>query len=443
MLALLLAILALLTALSIRERKQKDHKLPMKRSGQQSGPEKSTPPPVSLSRAQPTGSRYPIRRNALLSVGASLLALIIILVLVASVTLLPDLHLKTSEAKLPSAPTTATRPNVVRTASEKGIIFPRWFPGGYGSADKDWQNSLHIIKKQTAAEWIEIPVLFSQANGHSTVVEHSQSTVDVAAFSAGVHAAHALGLRVFFVPLMSVREPGGWSGSIDLKTDQQQQAWFNSYWNTLRPYVQTAANDNVEQMAIGTELQSLQKTVAAPKWNQLIARIRTIFKNTLTYDMNWYSLSQSQPQPEWLKNPELAMIGVSSYIPLTDVAQRIDPQNMPALWQNKIRVHLDALSTEVGKPVLISEIGYRNTSDALYRTWEAHSNAALDSQEQAGAFDAALANTFADTQIGGIFFWGWDDVDQFTIKNRPAAQVLLKWYSQAQARQQSQEFSYA
>jgi Glycoside Hydrolase Family 113 len=448
MLASLLTTLALLTLLSLREHRQKKHISSMKRSERPSEPEKVIQPATPISPVQRITPHVPPqkKKNILLSAGASLAALIIILAVIAATTLLPGLHLKTSEAKLPpSSP--VTRASVTRTTLEKGIVFPRWSPDGYGQADKDWQNSLQIIKQQTASKWIEMPILFSQATGQSTVVEHSQSTVDVAAFSAGVRAAHALGLHVFFAPLMSVRESDGWSGSIDLKTDQLQQAWFDSYWNTLQPYVQAAAKDDVEQMAIGTELQSLQQTVPAARWNQLIARIRAIFKNTLTYDMNWYSLTQSQsksqPQPDWFKNPELAMIGVSSYIPLTDVPQRIDPQNMPALWQNKVKVHLDALSTEVGKPVLISEIGYRNTSDALYRTWEAHSNAEIDSQEQAGAFEAALANTFADPQIGGIFFWGWDGVDQFTIKNRPATQILLKWYNQPEARRRSREFLYA
>ena len=102
---------------------------------------------------------------------------------------------------------------------------------------------------------------------------------------------------------------------------------------------------------------------------------------------------------------------------------------MPALWRDKIKTQLDALAGQIGKQVLISEIGYRNSSDALYHTWESTTTAKADPQEQAGAFDATLTNVFSDAHIAGTFFWGWDDVGRFAFSGQPATQVLLKWYT--------------
>ena len=226
---------------------------------------------------------------------------------------------------------------------------------------------------------------------------------------------------------MQVREPGGWSGSITFNSTAQEQAWFDSYWNAILPYVSAAASLNVEQMAIGTELQKLQRIVPDALWNQLIARIRGVFQNTLTYDMNWSSLPL--PMPAWLRNANLTYIGVSTYIPLLDKSARVDPSDMAALWRTKIKTQLDALAAQLGKEVLITEIGYRNSSDALYRTWEQDSTAGADPQEQAGAYDAALSNVFTDPSIAGTFFWGWDDVGRFAINGQPAVGVLLKWYT--------------
>lgn len=101
---------------------------------------------------------------------------------------------------------------------------------------------------------------------------------------------------------------------------------------------------------------------------------------------------------------------------------------MPALWCSKIKTQLDALAGQLGKQVLITEFGYRNSSDALYLTWEASTTAKTDPQEQAGAYDAALTNVFSDVSIVGTFFWGWDDVGRFAIRGQPAVRVLLKWY---------------
>ncbi len=320
---------------------------------------------------------------------------------------------------------------LVRPDFERGIIYPQWSPAGYGDQDVAWQEALGTVKTKTGAQWIEIPILFSQATSTSTTVEVSQSTSGVQAFIQGIEKAHSLGYKVFFVPLMQVREPGGWSGSITFKTAAQEQAWFDGYWHTIQPYVMAAANEHVEQMAIATELQTLQQIVPDPFWNQLISRIRSIFKGTLTYDMNWSSLGM--PMPAWLKNPALTYIGVSTYIPLVDQPVRVDPKDMQALWREKIKPQLDALAAELGKQVLISEIGYRNSADALYRTWEATSKALPDPAEQAGAYAAALSNVYGDTHIAGIFFWGWDNVGMFAIAGQPAAQVLLKWYTLKQS----------
>jgi len=328
---------------------------------------------------------------------------------------------KTSPAR--ATPTTQAHP----TTFERGIIYPQWSQNGYGTQDTAWQQGIATMKTQTAAQWIEIPVLFSQATSSSTTVKVSTSAPDVQSFTEGIERAHALGYRVFFAPLMQVRQPGGWSGSIAFTTSAQEQAWFDSYWQALQPYITAAAGEHVEQMAIGTELQTLQQTVPAPFWNQLIARIHSIFNGTLTYDMNWSSLSQTMPN--WLKNPALTYIGVSEYIPLLNTPARIDPAAMPALWQQKVRPQLDALARTLNKPLLITEIGYRNSADTLYHTWEATSTAHADPVEQAGAYNAALSNILRDSHIAGSFFWGWDDVGMFAIAGQPAVQVLHQWYT--------------
>jgi len=93
-----------------------------------------------------------------------------------------------------------------------------------------------------------------------------------------------------------------------------------------------------------------------------------------------------------------------------------------------VKVPLDALALQLRKPVLISEIGYRDTSDALYHPWETQTSAATDLEEQMAAYDAALANTITDTFIQGIFFWAWS-FPLFEPNQRPAARVLYHWYT--------------
>ncbi len=366
--------------------------------------------------------RPPLRRRVFMfASGAVLIAVI------AAIFVFSRQSYSGSPVHMSRGPVKTAQPVVLHPVFERGVTYPQWFPNGYGTHDTVWQKGVAKIKGQTGARWIEITVPFSQPTSSSSVVRVSQSAPGVQAFIEGIQRLHALGYKVFFVPLIQVIQAGGWSGSINFQTLGQEQTWFNSYWNTIQPYVLAAADYHVEQMAIGTELQTSQQIVPDSLWNQLITNIRNVYKNSLTYDMNWSSLSN--PIPHWLKNPDLTYIGVSTYIPLENTPVRVDPKQMPALWQTMIKTQLDALAIQLGKQVLISEIGYRNSTDALYQTWLTYSKAHADPAEQAGAYNAALSNVVGDTHIAGTFFWGWNDVGMFAIAGQPAVQILLKWYT--------------
>jgi hypothetical protein len=371
------------------------------------------------------------QRNALLVVVALLLLGVVGQALFAAHVLLPKSFSVSSSANTNGATfvTQAPAKTVTRAQTfETGIVTPQWQQQtAYGP---QWQQSLSDIQTQTGARWIELSLLFSQSSSTSTSVQTTQSTPLVSSFAAGVRAAHAKGLHVFVVPLMGVREVGGWAGSIHFSSQADEQAWFDSYWNTYKPYIEAAAQADADQMAIATECAWLQQNAPASMWNQLIDRIHGVFKGTLTYDTNWYPVNQ--PIPTWFENAHINMIGVSSYIPLIDVSRRVDPKDMIALWKQRVQSVLDTISAHCGKPVLVSEIGYRDSADALYHSWEQNSNTPVDQAEQAGAYEATLENALSDKRIAGIFFWGWEDVNMFTIKGQSmTTAVLYKWYSSA------------
>ncbi len=372
-----------------------------------------------------------VQRNALLAVVALLLLGVLGQALFAAHV--PFLNVfsagNSASANGVTFVTQAPAKTVTRTQPfETGIVTPQWQQQtAYGP---QWQQSLSDIHTQTGARWIELSLLFSQPTSTSTTVQTTQSTPLVSSFAAGIRAAHAKGLHVFVVPLMGVREAGGWAGSIHPSSQAQEQAWFDSYWNTYKPYVEAAAQQGADQMAIATECSWLQQNAPASMWNQLIKRVHSVFTGTLTYDMNWDMANK--PIPTWLTNPNINMIGVSSYIPLINVSQRVEPKAMIALWKSKINSILDTVSENSGKPVLISEIGYRDSADALYHSWEQNSKAPVDPAEQAGAYEAALENALPDQRIAGIFFWGWEDVGMFTLKGQSmTTAVLHKWYTSA------------
>ena len=230
------------------------------------------------------------------------------------------------------------------------------------------------------------------------------------------------------MPLLGVDVQGAWAANIQFSSVEQTQQWFDSFWQAFQPYVVAAQVGGAEQLSIGTEEEWLQQSAPSSLWNILIARVRNIFTGIITYDMNWTSLSD--PLPGWMNNADLGMIGVSEYIPMIDTRERVDPTKMISLWQDKVKAKLDKLAKQLGKPVLLSEIGYRNSADSLYHPWFPYSTVSPpDPAEQAAACDAALANVIPDQYIVGIFFWGWDEVEGFKLSGQPATDVLLKWYT--------------
>ncbi len=387
------------------------------------------PTPVPVEQVQLKRFRSPTLQQGML-IGGALLVILAILGQVLFALHVPMPKVLAFGKSTSSGATFITQPpavTVTRTHTfETGIVTPQWQQQtAYGP---QWQQSLSDIQMQTGAQWIELSLLFSQATASSTTVRTTQSTPLVSSFEAGVRAAHAKGLHVFVVPLMGVDEKGGWAGIIHPSSQDQEQAWFDSYWNTYKPYVEAAARAGADQIAIATECSWLQENAPVSMWNQLIERIHGVFAGTLTYDMNWQPIDQ--PIPDWFSNQNISMLGMSSYIPLTNVSTRIDPKDMVSLWKDKVQSVLDKISMRTGKQVLISEIGYRNSSDALYNTWEQDSKTPLDPAEQAGAYEAALTNAIQDQRIAGIFFWGWEDVGKFTLKGQSMTNAVLhKWYT--------------
>jgi hypothetical protein len=310
---------------------------------------------------------------------------------------------------------------------ENGVVFPRWSNRAYGGNDQDWLTELPQMVNQTSACWVEMPVLFQQTTLTSTDVAPGPKTPTVASFAYGLHYAHSLGLHVFVTLLVTISTGAEhWVGDVDLPTLAAQQQWFTNYWKTVQPYVVAAQQAGVEQLSIGTEIQWLEDHAPETLWNNLISQFHTTFSGNLTYDINWTALKE--PTLPWMKSPYLKMIGISAYAPVIRTSQRIDPQQMPALWASSVKSLVDNYSTQLGEPVFISEVGYRNTVDALFQPWQPTSSATIDAQEQQGACSAVLQNVLTDTRILGNFFWAWDGAENLNLKNSIAAQTIQHYY---------------
>src|SRR5258708_1135752 len=297
-----------------------------------------------------------------------------------------------------------SRVHYKRPDFEAGITFPEWTPDGYGAK---WQQQLPAIQTQSGARWMEMTVFLSQATDNSTQVRTNQSTPTPQSFASGIKAARDQGYHVFVGPLMGVDSPADqWAGTKRFSNSQEKAQWFDSYWKRYQAYVEVGAENGADQLGIGTEMVLLQQSAPAALWNTLISRIHSVFPGTLTYDMDWSSLGQAPPS--WMSNTQLAVIGISEYLQLANDHTRVDPKDIPGLWKTIVKTALDNFSLQVGKSLVISEIGYRNTADALDQPWARYSTGSPpDPEEQAAASAPALTKVIPDKLIARISSWAW------------------------------------
>jgi hypothetical protein len=329
----------------------------------------------------------------------------------------------------------ATPVEYIRPDFQTGMIFPRWGQDSYTSRDPNYAIGLGEIQQQTGARWVELTILFSQTTRHSTTIYPDPLSATPASLAAGIEAAHARGFKVFVEPLISLAQNGPgpsaqWSGNIGFPQGSEETAlWFQNYWQALEPYMVAGQHVGVDQMAIGAELAGLESHAPANDWYWLIAQARSVYSGRLTYDMNFTSLTRPGPVPVWMTSPSLTALGVSLYSSIVPLANEPVPlSSIPERWAATAGATLDAFAERAGRPMVISEIGYRATADAGYRPFQNTSQAGPDPELQAALYSAATTYALSDPHVEGIYFWAWS-LPPFSPNWSPAARALKSLYN--------------
>ncbi len=311
-----------------------------------------------------------------------------------------------------------------RPELEAGVTFPQWGPSAYGPSNPDWARGVADVRQETGARWLGMVVDFYQDGYDSTTVFAGSGTPTPDNLAAGITTAREAGFQVYVFPLLTVLNvPNNWGANVHFNDPTRSAAWFDGYWKAFAPYASAAARAGAAQLSIGHEYGGME-TAPASQWNDFIQRVHAVFPGKLTYDLNWSSLWNA-PQP-WMRDPLLSYLGISEYMPLTTGPVSLTVSQMSAFWRDKLLPLLDRLSEAAQKPIVLTEIGYRNTTDALYQPWVWHTSAPAAPQLQAAAYKAATLAVFLDHHVEGIFFYAWEN-DQFA-PSAEAVAVLHELY---------------
>jgi len=249
--------------------------------------------------------------------------------------------------------------------------------------------------------------------------------------------ADSLGINVILKPHLWL---GGYGASeqsrseIGYLEEDEWQVWEADYTTFLMHYAYLAEEINAEILVIGTELA--RSVHERPQyWRGLIEDIRSVYQGKLTYAANWW---EEYEQIEFWGM--LDYIGVQAYFELSDEP---NPTNrmLEQGWNPHKKV-LSALSTRLNRPILFTEIGYRNVADAAAKPWRWPSRREIgqvtpNDDLQVQLYTVFFNEIWNEPWFSGAILWKWHGDRErrqtaslgFTPQGKPAEEVIRQWFT--------------
>lgn len=223
---------------------------------------------------------------------------------------------------------------------------------------------------------------------------------------------------------------GEYTGHLKMTNEQDWKTLERSYSNFILDYAKLAQEANAEILCIGTELEKFIEN--RPKyWENLIKKIKTVYKGKLTYAANWDEFKRT---PFWNK---LDYIGVDAYFPVSDM-QTPTVEDSKKGWVAHKKTIKD-VSNEHNKPVLFTEYGYRSVDYSGREPWRSErSMGELNLQAQVNTTQALFETFWEEEWFAGGFIWKWFVEDDkvgglknhmFTPQNKPVEAIIKETYS--------------
>lgn len=279
---------------------------------------------------------------------------------------------------------------------------------------------------ETNIEWVAVIPYFYQKDERSKDINHPAkigvwSSRD-STFIQGINSLRQKGFYTMLKPHLWMSS--GWRSNINFDSKEDWNYWFEGYKKNILHYAHMAEKTGVELFCIGTELESSLQHLPT-RWIDLIKEVRSIYSGKITYAANWNDSLETSPI--WSL---LDFIGVQAYFPLTKESGPTLSQ-IKSGWDQHIPA-LRMLSEQYKKPILFTEIGYRNDLYATVNPWEWESfykrlYKKKSDKTQLLAYQALFEKFWHEPWFAGVFPWEWNSSD-FPIYKRPAQNTIAIWY---------------
>lgn len=294
-------------------------------------------------------------------------------------------------------------------------------------------NSNHIIPiKEVNANYLAaIPYSFTRGNSPEVFFdtegqwygETIDGTINI------IQEAKKKGLKTMIKPHIWVRGQG-WAGEFELSNEDDWLKWEKQFDNYILTYAKLADSLNVELFCMATEFRMVVRK-RPQYWENLIDKIRKVYKGKLTYAANWDNYTAVT---FWDK---LDYIGIDAYFPLLHETTP-STESLEEAWK-PVKDSLHYLSKKYNRPILFTEYGYQSVDFGAGKHWEIdHSNSVVNQETQKNAYEALYKAFWGEDWFAGGFLWKWFpnhesaggvNNKRFTPQNKSVQQVIKEYYN--------------
>ena len=285
----------------------------------------------------------------------------------------------------------------------------------------------------TGADHVELVVPWYLADVRATAVhDHPRYTPPPDAIERAVRDAHRAGLRVMLFPILRLevqKSPDEWRGTL---APSDRAALYRSYTGKLVALARLAAREGVEVLSVGSELSTLDGDHDA--WAEIVRAVRRVYRGALTYSGNWDHFEKVGIYDL------LDFAGLCAYFELRDRKGPDGSEVLVARWR-ELRARLERFAARVGRPLILTEVGYLSQKGAAAWPWNEGATEPVDLEEQRRCYEAFRRawQDAPESLLGGVYFWnwyGWGGATSggYTPRGKPAVEEMRLFFKPVRGR---------
>ena len=315
---------------------------------------------------------------------------------------------------------------------QRGMTFAAFWKDHYGKPEA--KTSLTRLA-ESGATWVAILIAWYQVAGdEDDIFRDPDRTPTDESLQIAINEARDLGFRVTLK--LNIRNQ---DGTLRKKINPADwNVWFASYRAFLSHYADIAERLDVDQLIVGTELDS--SVLFEGQWRDAIKEVRSRYSGPIVYGASRITcLDNITPRCQpgyrlvgWWD--ALDFVGIEGWFPLSG---KTDPtvEELIHGWSGYI-LDIESWIPTTGKQVILTEVGYPSYDGGTMSPSTKWQGEPIDLQEQADAYQATLQAFSGRQWLVGYYWWYWDwrpdaggkSDGSWLLQNKPAEQILSAWY---------------